>query len=217
ESIQDARILLQAILVLINLAILIAAGVAGYFLAGRTLKPIQLMVDEQNRFISDASHELRTPLTSLKSEIEVYLRDKKLTLADAKNLLQSNLEEVNKLQYLSDNLSKLTRHQFTDQNAVVLISFGTIVDEAIRKVAPMAKKKQIRIEKQVKDLNLEGEPQSLTELLVILLDNAIKYSPPNTLITLKSHKTDRFVQIQVKDLGIGIPKEDLPHIFDRFY
>jgi signal transduction histidine kinase len=67
------------------------------------------MVDEQTRFIADASHELRTPLTSLKSEIEVNLRDKKLALADAKKLLKSNLEEVNNLQVLSDELIKLTQ------------------------------------------------------------------------------------------------------------
>jgi two-component system sensor histidine kinase MprB len=69
------------------------------------------MVDEQTRFIADASHELRTPLTSLKSEIEVNLRDKKLALADAKKLLKSNLEEVNNLQVLSDELIKLTQYQ----------------------------------------------------------------------------------------------------------
>ena len=78
-------------------------------MVGRTLRPIAEMVDEQTRFIADASHELRTPLTSLKSEIEVNLRDKKLALADVKKLLKSNLEEVNNLQVLSDELIKLTQ------------------------------------------------------------------------------------------------------------
>lgn len=71
------------------------------------------MVDGQGRFITDASHEFRTPLTSLKSEIEVHLRDKNLNLKNAKKLLESNLEEVNNLQYLSDNLIKLT--QFSEE------------------------------------------------------------------------------------------------------
>jgi signal transduction histidine kinase len=69
------------------------------------------MVDEQTRFIADASHELRTPLTSLKSEIEVNLRDEKLALPEAKKLLVSNLEEVNNPQVLSDELIKLTQYQ----------------------------------------------------------------------------------------------------------
>src|SRR5260221_12833600 len=68
---------------LIDLFILIVSGILSYFLAGRTLKPIQSMVDEQNRFISDASHELRTPLTALKSSMEVFLRDHNSTIDDA--------------------------------------------------------------------------------------------------------------------------------------
>ena len=75
------------------------------------------MVKDQNRFISDASHELRTPLTSLKTEIEVNLRDKNLKPDQLKKILLSNLEEVNHLQYLSDNLIKFTQYQKnTDKN-----------------------------------------------------------------------------------------------------
>src|SRR3989304_7701028 len=100
QIVAAARMRLTLTLVLINIGIFGIAGFAGYFLAGRTLKPIKEMVDEQNRFITDASHELRTPITSLKTEIEVNLRDKNLS-KDAKKLLESNLEEVNSLQSLS--------------------------------------------------------------------------------------------------------------------
>ena len=93
----------------INLIILMLSALAGYFLAGRTLRPIKNMVDEQNRFITDASHELNTPLTSLKTSIEVNLRDKKLSLDKSKDVLLSNLEEVNSLQALSDELIKITQ------------------------------------------------------------------------------------------------------------
>jgi len=103
------RIALQ--LAFINLGILICSGFASYFLAGKTLKPIEKALDEQKRFISDASHELRTPLTALKSEIEVSLRDKNLNLKEAQKLLQSNLEEVDKIQSLSNYLLTLSRYQ----------------------------------------------------------------------------------------------------------
>lgn len=109
--IDEAEDNLQFTLIIINVGILILAGYSGYFLAGRTLTPIREMVDEQNRFITDASHELRTPITSLRSEIEVTLRDKNLNLKEARELLKSNLEEVNNLQYLSDNLIKLSQNQ----------------------------------------------------------------------------------------------------------
>ena len=223
EAITEARVRLQAILLLVNLIILAGAGFAGYFLAGRTLKPIKTMVDDQNRFITDASHELRTPLTSLKSEIEVYLRDKRSfssskKLTDAKKLLKSNLEEVNKLQYLSDNLIKLTQHQnLNNHSAFTSVSLGQVIDQAIKKVATLAKNKNITIISRVKDFKLEAEKQALTELFVILFDNAIKYSPPKTTITLSSKKTDHSIVVEVKDQGVGIDKKDLPHLFDRFY
>jgi len=84
QAIAAARARLTLILVFINLGIFIGAGFAGYFLAGRTLHPIKEMLDEQNRFITDASHELRTPLTSLKTSIEVNLRNKNLSINQAK-------------------------------------------------------------------------------------------------------------------------------------
>ena len=76
----EARDRITLILFLVNFGILVVSGGSAYFLAGRTLKPIKDMVDEQNRFITDSSHELRTPLTSLRSEIEVNLRDKNLSV-----------------------------------------------------------------------------------------------------------------------------------------
>ena len=97
-------------LAIINGAIFVLAGTAGYFLAGKTLQPIEVMVDEQKRFVADASHELRTPLTSMKTEVEVALRDKKLKLVDAKELLKSNLSEIDKMKYFSDNLLSLSRY-----------------------------------------------------------------------------------------------------------
>ncbi len=216
EVIIETKNRLMAILILINLGILGGSSVLGYFLAGRTLRPIKDMVDEQNRFITDASHELRTPLTSLKTEIEVNLRDKDLGLIDAKKLLQSNLEDVNNLQYLSDNLIKLTQYQTQDQD-FKKISILEILDEAQKKVANLAKHKNINIKNKVQDFYLEGNKQSLVEVFVILLDNAIKYSLKGKDVIIASTKIDDKVLISVKDYGIGINKEDLPHLFDRFY
>src|SRR5574340_589944 len=79
EDVDTARERILCILVYANVAIFIFAGVAGYFLAGMTLRPIKKNMDEQKKFVSNASHELRTPLTSIKTETEVALRDKKIT------------------------------------------------------------------------------------------------------------------------------------------
>lgn len=217
EVIEETKNRLRAILILTNLGILAISAGAGYFLAGRTLKPIKEMVDEQSRFITDASHELRTPLTSLKSEIEVNLRDRNLSLINAKKLLQSNLEEVNNLQYLSDNLIKLTQYQKGNGNNFEEIDLSEVVKEAIRKVANLAKNRRIVIKNGIKDHGLKGDKQNLIEMFVIFLDNAIKYSVTGKTIALTSEKRDGFLEIQIKDQGFGIDSSDIPHLFDRFY
>src|SRR5258708_878611 len=216
---EEARNRIALILVLINAGIFLIAGGTGYFLAGRTLRPIQEMVDEQNRFITDASHELRTPLTALRSEIEVNLRDERLTLENAKKLLTSNLEEVINLQALSDNLLQLTQNKKLIETIIIQkIPLITIIDEAIKKVSPFAKEKHILLEKrQCNNYKVAGDKQSLIQLCVILFDNAVKYSPENTIVTIMAKKTDHSINISLTDQGIGINKKDLPHIFDRFY
>jgi len=218
ELIEETKRRLFFNLLFINAAILVISGGMGYFLSGKTLRPIKEMIDEQNRFITDASHELRTPLTSLKSEIEVNLRDKKLTLEEAKKLLASNLEEVNNLQILSDDLIKLTRYQKGDNGLVVAeLSLTSIIEGSVKKVANLTKDKNIKIVNKIKDFTLEGNRQTLVELIIIFLDNAIKYSPENTEVTLTSQKTDRYVLISIADQGIGVEEKDVHHLFDRFY
>lgn len=218
EVIAETKKHLLINLAIINLTILGASALAGYFLAGQTLMPINEMVEEQGRFITDASHELRTPLTSLKSEIEVNLRDKKLSLDQAKSLLKSNLEEVNNLQILSDGLIKLTQYQKTKNGLEVSqISLNALVEEAVKKIAHLAKEKKIVIANKVTDLTFEGNHQTLIELLVIFLDNAIKYSPKNTSVSLSSDKKDGHFLIQIKDQGIGIEEKEIPHLFNRFF
>lgn len=210
---------IRLVLILINAGIFLVAGGAGYFLAGRTLQPIKEMVDDQNRFITDASHELRTPLTALRSEIEVNLRDEKLSVEEAKQLLASNLEEVENLQALSDNLLQLAQNQ--KPQAITIshkILLSVIIDEALHKVQALAKKKEITLEKKkIGKYTIQGDKQHLIQLFVILLENAVKYSPEKTIVTITTKSVDHSILITVADQGIGIEKKDMPHIFDRFY
>jgi signal transduction histidine kinase len=218
ELIIETKNRLKMILLFINLVILGISTGGGWFLAGKTLRPIKEMMDEQSRFITDASHELRTPLTSLKTEIEVNMRDKKLTLEGAKKLLKSNLEEVNGLQSLSDGLIKLTQYQKGNNGLVFAeVSLSSISKEAIKKIKILAQNKKIQITDKISDFKIQGNKQTLVELLVILLDNAIKYSPSQTKVKLSAKKDDHHISLFINDEGIGIDEKDLPHLFDRFY
>lgn len=215
ETVEEARLRIVAVLGLINLSILIISGLGGYFLAGLTLDPISKMVKEQKDFISNASHELRTPLTSLKTEIEVALRDKKISVGDTKELLKSNLEDVNGMQRLSNYLLELNKYENTDLKLEVKkVDLGKVVLAAIGKASPAAAVKKIEINTKLTKVNVSGNEDALVELATILIDNAVKYSGKAKKVEVRTGRGGTF---EVKDFGIGIPQVDIPHIFDRFY
>lgn len=203
-------------LTLLNIAMLGAGGAVSYFLARKNLQPVADAMEAQSRFTADASHELRTPLTAMQTEIEVALRDKDLSAKQAKTLLQSNLEEVAKLKALSEGLLKLA-HSTGKELPLKAEPVDAVVTEAINRVIPAAQLKEIGIDNKARPYKVNAEAQSLTELFVILIDNAIKYSNPKTEITITSKVQNKMVCISVADQGCGIKASDLPHIFDRFY
>ena len=218
EVIEEAKFRVLAGLISINAIIFMLSALAGYFLAGRTLRPIKEMVDEQNRFITDASHELNTPLTSLKTSIEVNLRDKKFNLEKAKKVLAGNLEDIDSLQSLSDELINLALYQKPNGNFKLdKVDISAVINSAFEKVKPVAQKKQIDFSINSAKLFISGDKKSLTEVFTILFDNAIKYSKEDKSVTVKVRKIDSKIEILVEDEGLGISKEDLPYVFDRFY
>lgn len=218
ELIDETSKRIIVMLVFMNGGILIISGLLSYFLAGRTLQPIKDMMDEQNRFIGDASHEIRTPLTSLKSAFEVFLRDKKATVQEAKEIVTESIDEVNKLQSLSDALLQLAQYEKPNGHTKFKkLKLNEVIEEAIQKVKPIAQEKHVTIFYEKLAVTLEGNIYGLTDLFVILFDNAIKYSAINSTVTVTTRKVDGTVKVVVQDEGIGIDEEDIPHIFDRFY
>ena len=218
QLINEARGRLLSDLVILNVCILIAAGVAGYFLAGRTLTPIKRMIEDQSRFFGDASHELKTPITSLKSEIELYLRLKKKNLKEADEVMKSNLEEVNRMQDLTNNLLTLATLEKAGQKLEFTeVSAKELLNEAAKSVAAQAKKKRTTIIVKSSNFAFLGNKNSLIQLFTILFDNAIKYSKPESKITASAYNANGFVSFKVADNGIGIPEEEIENIFDRFY
>ncbi len=214
-TIEQTRVKIITMLGLINISILVLSGLGGYFLAGQTLEPISKMLAEQKKFVSNASHELRTPLTSLKTEIEVGLRDKKMTLESAQKLLKSNLEDVNGMEKLSDYLLDLNRYENIDiKLETKTIELGTLVISAIENCAALAHEKGVQICKHISKTYIKSDDQATLQLAMILIDNAIKYSGKSKKIDVYVNKDGELV---VKDYGIGISEKETPFIFDRFY
>jgi signal transduction histidine kinase len=216
EQISEINSHVKGQLIYFNLIILIISSGLSYFLARKTLHPLEQAMESQNRFTADASHELRTPLAAMRAEIEVALRDKNLSKDGARNLLRSNIEEIEKLENLSDVLLKLARYEHNGFDFKKL-DISDVVVEAYEKVESLAKEKDIEFGNVLNNFKVSGDKQSLVELFVILLDNAIKYSQKGKTIDIKIFQKDKRAIIAIRDRGTGIKTSDLPHIFDRFY
>lgn len=198
-----------------NFLILIISSFVSYGLSTKTLKPIEDILIEQKRFVADASHELRTPLTSLKTSIEVSLRDKTLN-KKTKRILNDNLKDVDSIKNLIDSLLQLA----SQENKTIvkqLIDIQEIVGKSIKLIKPMANDKNIKIVSKLCHKQILASQVGLSQLMTILLDNAVKYSNPDTKIKVEVINQRRNILIKVSDEGVGISKKYLPHIFDRFY
>jgi two-component system sensor histidine kinase CiaH len=205
-------------LLILNLGTLMLGGAASYYLARRTLRPIEDSLEAQGRFTADASHELRTPLTAMRSEIEVTLRAKHLSSDEARELLTSNLEEIAKLEALSASLLRLARTDGgLDPRAVSQVRIHDLFDEAIHRFHANIAERRVTVHSKAAKETVAGDHDSLVELVAILLDNAIKYSPEGSEINLSASSSGHTVRLSVSDNGSGIKAEAIPHIFDRFY
>lgn len=197
-----------------NILVLVAGGIGSYLLARRTLEPIERAHIAQSRFTSDASHELRTPLAVMKTELEVALRDTKITKEEMHELLTSNLEEVDKLTRLSHTLLQLSRldHSGIKKERVYL---DAVVRETIDRYDKTGER--VKFIPHIKPLYVDAHLGSIEELMTILIDNAIKYSPDDSLVTISLSKRNKRASVTILNKGKGIDAKDLPHIFDRFY
>jgi two-component system sensor histidine kinase CiaH len=217
DLIEEAKSRLLLRLGLANGVIIVLASGLGYLLAGRTLAPIEHAYKEQERFVGDASHELRTPLTVLRTNLEVFLRNKRPTLTGAKSLVQDSLGEVKRLEHLTNSLLTLSQpHSSSDDHQ--LVDLKPILHAVTARFASVAGGKGVKLTTRLTSVQVRGHEDELTSLFTALIDNAIKYAKKGKgKVSLSLTKSGKSVLVKIKDNGIGIGKHDLPHIFDRFY
>jgi two-component system sensor histidine kinase CiaH len=217
RRIEEGRGHLLVRLILLNLFVLLTGAALSYYLARRTLQPIENAMEAQSRFVTDASHELRTPLTSILASNEVAQRKPNLTVKQARDTIKSNTEEMIKLQALTDGLLSLAAQDINSPLSKLPVSLQSVAGEAMNRVLTAAQAKQIAIQDNAPDIKVAGDQTKLVQVATILLDNAIKYSPEKSTIHIEGHDKDGHGYLSIKDKGVGMAAEDLPRIFDRFY
>lgn len=197
----------------------------GYFLSGRALVPVRKSMDQQREFLADASHELRTPIAVIQTNLEVVKASGDETVESQSTWLDNAYDETKRMHHIVEDLMFLARADSGDVHfEPAPVDIGYLIMEVTERFIPMAAQKSITILSKVpmEELNVMGDEKQLTQLMVILIDNAIKYTEPgaderNKTIVVQAERIEEGIEICVTDKGIGISKEEQEKIFQRFY
>ncbi len=189
---------------------------ASYFLARKTLAPLEATYMQQKRFVADAAHELRTPLAVLKAGGEVLLQQERTT-DQYMQFTAESLEEINRLIDLSNDLLLLAQKNGSKQTQE-RVSLSKIVLQQSEGMRLYAETKKVELTVNVdEDVYILGRLNDLSRLILNLLKNAIDYNKQNGVVRIVLAKNASLAVLTVEDTGIGIQSTDIPHIFDRFY
>ncbi|OTX79026.1 two-component sensor histidine kinase [Bacillus thuringiensis] len=191
----------------------------GFFLAGRALVPIQNSWEKQQQFVSDASHELRTPLAVIQSKTDVLFQSPSATIEEKAMDISTISKECRRLSKLVSNLLLLAR---SDSNQIEMDKKTFELDKLLEEIVAPYKEIASYQEKEMilkveRGVSFMGDRERIHQMMVILLDNAMKYTNEGGQIQINCTQTSSSIRIQVKDDGIGVKEEDIPKLFDRFY
>lgn len=173
----------------------------------------------ERRFVGDASHELRTPLTALRGNAEILLRQldrARMNPDDLREGLSDIRDEAERMGRLVEHLLTLARADVGWRPDMQTITIEKVIRDAARVAAPLATDHVFRTEFD-DDMEIQGDPDQLRQLLMILLDNAFAYTPEGKSVTLRTRSEGGFARIDVIDEGPGMTEEQVNRIFDRFY
>ena len=196
------------------------SGLIGYFAAGRAMKPIHRSFEAQRRFVADASHELRTPLSVIQASLDVVEKEDGNRLSPLSRQIFDDLkDETRRMARLAGNLLLLAQVDAGDIQTV-RESFGVLsmIEAVVRTMLPLAESKGVSLKLgESEDAVLSADRDRITQLLMILVDNGIKFTPPGGAVRLSCQRQGEDVLLSVADTGIGLSGEDRRKIFERFY
>jgi signal transduction histidine kinase len=212
---------LALVLVFTGLGALVLAAAGGLFMSRRAMRPVQEAFGRQRTFIADASHELKTPLTLIRADAEVLSRslDDPEQAGDNRELIEDLLGETDRMSAVLSDLLLLAR---LDAEKISVsrepFDLALVLSETSERFAARAlsEGKNLEVEHSGK-LPARGDAERTAQILAALLDNALRFTPPEGTITVEGEVTDKRIKATVTDTGAGIPPESLDRIFERFY
>ena len=207
------------ILLLVGVVALTVAFLISLSSANRSIKPVEESYNKQKQFVADASHELKTPLTTINTNVDVLLSHQENTIGEEKKWLDYIKTETERMAKLTNDLLYLARIDHDDRNVIFSkVSFSEAAESVILLMEAVIFENNVNLTYDITpDLFVNGSTEQLKQLVMILLDNAVKYTPKSGDINITLTHESSDAVLTVRNTGVGISEDAQKQIFERFY